>query len=92
MQRWKIFLLETGISFDKLQEIYSLSDLVRLYGVGPVFAKIIHEVGISSVKKFATVSGEDFIRIYEEKLKRKADFSAGDIDFSIELARELGQY
>ena len=86
------FSLETGISSDKLQEIYSLSDLARLYGVGPVFAKLIYDVGILSAKKFVTISGKKFIEIYEKKLKKKADFSISDIDFSIELARELGQY
>ncbi len=81
--------LETGISSDKLQEIYSLSDLARLYGVGPVFAKIIYDVGIVSAEKFVTISGKEFIEIYEKKLNKKADFSVSDIDFSIELAREL---
>ncbi len=83
---------ETGISTDILKEIYSLSDLARLYGVGPAFAKIIYDVGITSAKTFVTISGEEFINIYEKKLNKKADFSISDIDFSIELAKELGPY
>jgi len=63
--------------------------LARLYGVGPVFARIIYDVGISSVESFIKYSSKDFIKIYENKTKKKADFSESDISFSIELAREL---
>lgn len=80
---------ETNISRDKLEELASLSDLSRLYGVGPVFARIIHGAGISSVKIFAKHSAKDFINLYENQTKKKADFSESDIDFSIEIAKEL---
>lgn len=66
-----------------------LSDLARLYGVGPVFAGIIYNVGINSVESFIKYSAEEFIKIYENKTKKKADFSENDINFSINLAKEL---
>ncbi len=79
----------TGISKEKLNELASLSDLARLYGVGPVFARIIYDVGIKSVKTFVKYSAQEFIRIYENKTQKKADFGVNDINFSIELAKEL---
>lgn len=79
----------TGISKEKLNELASLSDLARLYGVGPVFARIIYDVGIKSVKMFITYKAEEFISIYEKKTQKKADFGLNDINFSLELAKEL---
>ena len=66
-----------------------MSDLARLYGVGPVFARIIYDVGINSVKGFIKYSAKEFITIYENKTHKKADFGEGDINFSIEIAKEL---
>ena len=80
---------ETSISIDKLEELASLSDLARLYGVGPVFARIIFDVGINSVKSFIKYSAKDFIKLYENKTKKKADFGESDINFSLEMAEEL---
>ncbi len=79
----------TGISTEKLNELVSLSDLARLYGVGPVFARIIYDVGIKSVKTFVKFKAEEFINIYENKTQKKADFGVNDINFSIEIAKEL---
>mgnify|MGYP002713093937 CR=1 FL=1 len=79
----------TGISPKALDELISLADLSRIYGVGPVFARIIVDVGIRSVAAFIQLSGADLVRIYEERTGKKADFSASEIEFSLELAREL---
>jgi len=80
---------ELTIPEEKLDELASLSDLSRLYGVGPVFARIIYDVGINSVDSFIKYSSNEFITIYENKTKKKADFSESDINFSIEHAMEL---
>ncbi len=79
----------TGISIDRLNEMASLTDLARLYGVGPVFAGIIFDIGIKSVKTFVKYGADEIINIYEKKTQKKADFSVSDISFSIELAKEL---
>ena len=79
----------SSISIKRLSELASLSDLARLYGVGPVFTRIIYDVGIKSVKTFIKYRPEEFISIYENKTKKKADFGVNDINFSIELAKEL---
>ena len=80
---------ETGIPQEMLAELIGLSDLSRIYGVGPVFARMIYDVGIKSVKDFVKYSANDFISIYEEQTQKKADFGVGEIQFSLELAKEL---
>ena len=80
---------KTEIPIEILNELVCLSDLARVYGVGPVFARMIYDVGIKSVKEFVEISAEEFIRIYEEKEQKKADFGINEIRFSLELAKEL---
>jgi len=82
-------LQRTEIPFEILNELVCLSDLARAYGVGPVFARIIYDVGIKSIKEFVENTAEDFIKIYEEKEQKKADFGVNEIQFSLELAKEL---
>ena len=77
------------IPIEVMNELVSLSDLVRAYGVGPVFARMIYDVGIKTIKEFVETTAEEFIRIYEEKEGKKADFGVHEIQFSIELAKEL---
>ena len=79
----------TGISRERLDELVSLSDLARLYGVGPVFARMIYDAGIRSVKTFVRYDAEEFVSLYEKATHKKADFSVNDINFSLELAKEL---
>jgi nucleotidyltransferase/DNA polymerase involved in DNA repair len=79
----------TGIPIERIKELVSLSDLSRLYGVGPVFARMIYDVGIKSVEIFIKHSPAEFIEIYENETKKKADFGVNDIKLSIELAKEL---
>ncbi len=80
---------EIDVPLDKIKELASLSDLSRLYGVGPVFARLIFSAGIDSVASFINYSAQEFIQIYENKTNKKADFSENDIKFSIDLAKEL---
>ena len=79
----------TEIPIVILNELVSLSDLARAYGVGPIFARMIYDVGVKSIKEFIEYTAEDFIRIYEEKNQKKADFGVNEIQFSIELAKDL---
>ena len=72
-----------------MNELVCLSDLARAYGIGPVFARMIYDVGIKSITEFVENTAEEFIRIYEEKEQKKADFGVNEIQFSLELAKEL---
>ena len=79
----------TGISEESLQELVGLSDLVRAYGVGPVFARILYDTGIHSIEELKSHSAEEIIRLYEDKFQQKADFSLRDMNFSLDIARAL---
>ncbi len=79
----------TEIPVEIMYELVCLSDLARAYGVGPEFARMIYDVGIRSIKEFVENTAEEFIRIYEEKEQKKADFGVNEIQFSLELAKEL---
>jgi hypothetical protein len=79
----------TGIPMDILTEAVCLSDLVRAYGIGPVFARMLYDVGIKSIKDFVGQSAEELINIYEVKEQKKADFGINELQFSIDLAMSL---
>jgi predicted flap endonuclease-1-like 5' DNA nuclease len=80
---------QTGIPTEILDELFGLSDLTRVYGVGPVFARMIYDLGIISIQDFVSHSAEEFIEIYETKTKKKADFGVNEIEFSLEMAKVL---
>lgn len=80
---------KTEIPIVLLDELFGLSDLSRVYGVGPVFARMIFDLGIQSLRDFIQYSAEEFIEIYETQTQKKADFGVNEIEFSLVLAREL---
>jgi hypothetical protein len=80
---------EIDIPIEIMNELVCLSDLARAYGVGPVFARMIYDVGIKTIQEFVDHTAEDFLRIYEEKEQKKADFGVNEIRFSLALAKEL---
>jgi hypothetical protein len=79
----------TGVPVDVLDELVCLSDLVRAYGVGPVFARMLFDVGITTIERFTDLPAEEIIKTYEEQEQKKADFGVGEIQFSLELAKDL---
>ena len=84
-----VFLEESGICISDLSVLISLSDLSRLYGVGPTFAAVLFEAGIDSTQTLMKYTGEQIRSRYEERTQRKADFTSRDIDFTLEIAKEL---
>lgn len=78
---------------DKLYELAQLSDLVRIPGVGPVFARIILDSGIGSVKDFLAFDSADLlerlIKTNGEKGLTKARFKIKDIEYCKELGKDL---
>ncbi len=77
---------ETDISDAAFRELVSLADLSRLYGVGPFFARILYDTGIDSVNSFVSHSAKEIVELYEQTQGKKADFTEGDIQFSLEIA------
>ena len=72
-----------------MDELVGLSDLSKVYGVGPVFARMIYDVGIHSIRDFVRYTAEKYIEIYEIQTQKKADFCINEIEFSLELAIAL---
>jgi predicted flap endonuclease-1-like 5' DNA nuclease len=80
---------ETGLPMEVLDELAGLSDLSRAYGIGPVFARMLYDAGISSIQEFSENSAADIVRLYEEATDKRADFGLNEMQFSLDLAREL---
>ncbi len=83
------FLSLNTLEENQLSKVISLADLSRLYGVGPTFAAMLFDAGIDSVRSIMRYSGDEIRSMYEEKTQKTADFTARDIDFTLEIAREL---
>ncbi len=80
---------DLGIPSEIFIHLVGLSDLVRAYGVGPAFARILYDCGIHSVSEFRGHTPRQVIDLYEKKTGKKADFSASDIKFSLDLIQVL---
>jgi len=80
---------EIDINPGTLSELVGLSDLVRAYGVGPAFARILYDTGIHSISEFRRYTPQQVIDLYEKKTGKKADFSTSDIKFSLDLVQML---
>lgn len=81
------------LPIDKLTELVQLCDLVRITGVGPVFARIIYDSNIHTVKEFLSIDSADLFAILTKtndvKELTKAKFSKKDIEYCIELGKDL---
>ena len=80
---------EFGVTQEFISEIAGLSDLVRAYGVGPAFARLLYDTGIHSISEFRSYTPQQVIDLYEKKTGKKADFSSSDIKFSLDLVQVL---
>ena len=78
---------------NKLTELVALCDLVRITGVGPVFARIIYDSDIHSVGEFlkfdADALFERLSKTNNDKALTKARFTVKDIEYCIELGKDL---
>jgi len=79
----------SGIPSARLDELIGMSDLMRAYGVGPVFARLLYDIGIHSKAEFIEKSAEKIVAIYERETGKKADFGVNEMQFSLDLAKRL---
>ena len=74
-------------------ELVKLSDLARIGGVGPVFARLLYEAGADTLEKFLERSPDELLErlhvINQEKEYTRIMPSLKDIAYCIETAREL---
>ena len=82
-----------GIEPAALLELVKLSDLSRVYGVGPVFARLLYDAGIDSIQAIARA---DSSRLFDKLAKAylaagnsRVDFKERDIAFCIQMAKRL---
>jgi len=84
---------QAGIEPATLLELVKLSDLSRVYGVGPVFARLLYDAGIDSVRAIARA---DSSRLFDKLAKAylaagnsRVDFKERDVAFCIQMAGRL---
>ena len=74
-------------------ELVKLSDLLRINGVGPAFARIIYLTGKDTVEKVALVDPEELyeriIAVNKAELLTKANVGVKDVEYCIRFARML---
>ena len=80
---------DSGIKIEALQKLSGMADLVRAYGVGPVFADLLYDGGIRSMDDFLSHTPQEIIDLYQEIVGKKADFSISDLKFSQTVAKRL---
>jgi hypothetical protein len=84
---------KSDISSNDLLEILRLSDLVRISGVGPVFARMILDTGTDSTVKMANSIAkflfEELKKINVDGKYTKAKFTLNDVSYYIEFAKRL---
>ena len=85
----------TGIPEARLQEIYCLSDLSRINGVGGVFARTLYMAGIRSIQQFAQMdtgqSIDEYMKILAEMGYSSVRIVESDLEYCINNARVLLQ-
>lgn len=79
----------TALSLNEIEEVASLSDLCRAYGVGPVFARMLFDIGIKGLKDLVSRKPQKIIEIYEEQTGKSADFGENDLKLTMDIAKRL---
>jgi predicted flap endonuclease-1-like 5' DNA nuclease len=84
---------QTGIALQALNELIALSDLVRISGVGPVFARMLYDADVNSTTALAQAQAAPlYSQLYDLNKARtytKAAFTEKDVAYCIELAQKL---
>jgi len=84
---------ELKLAAPALEELTKLSDLSRIWGVGPVFCRIFFDTGTDTVTKVAKADPQKLydtlIEINEQKKYTKAKFTVKDVTLCVNIARDL---
>lgn len=84
---------ELNLELSALNELIQLTDLVRITGVGPVFAGMLHEAGITSVEQFMDISRETLCEEINGTIRRleikSPLLTPKDMDYCLSLSRDL---
>lgn len=86
---------KTNIPNEVILELTKLSDLVRIVGVGPVFARILYVAGIDNIEVFVSQPPQEILDKVQEinasKQYTKANITEKDIVYCLETASMLPQ-
>ena len=85
----KALAATAGLPMACLDELICLSDLSRLYGVGPVFARLLYDAGFQTIGALRRCTAKELVQLYEERTRKPADFGAHEIQVTLELAQVL---
>ncbi|MBN1304659.1 MAG: DUF4332 domain-containing protein, partial [Anaerolineales bacterium] len=84
---------QAGISETQLAAALELSDLLRITGVGPVYARMLRETGVKSVSDFSTRSTADILsqyqRLNQEKNITQVNLGTKDIEYCKRFSQKL---
>lgn len=89
----KHLALKTRIPEALFLKWVELCDLLRINGVGPVFAHMLHESGIKSIKYFNKLSATELLeqvsRFNERKKFTSISLRPEDVDYCMDYVKEL---
>jgi nucleotidyltransferase/DNA polymerase involved in DNA repair len=84
---------EIDVTISALEELTKLSDLSRIWGVGPIFCRIFYETGTDTIKKVANAKAQNLhdqlTEINKTKKYTKAKFTVKDVALCIDIANDL---
>jgi hypothetical protein len=84
---------QTGVAPETLHELLALSDLVRISGVGPVFARMLYDIDVQSTSALAEARAAPLFNKLMDlnigKAYTSAVFTEKDVAYCIELAQML---
>ncbi len=58
---------QTGISLEELEELLGLCDLLRINGVGPIYAMILYKIGIKSARKYSELNTKIILEMFHNE-------------------------
>lgn len=87
------FAHEIDVPISALEELTQLSDLSRIWGVGPIFCRIFYETGTDTIKKVANANAQNLYdqltEINKTKKYTKAKFTVKDVALCVDIAHDL---
>lgn len=91
----QIIARTTKIAETRMTTALELTDLLRVNGIGPVFAHILNEIGIKGVADYLSLESDQILRRYQElnewKSDSKAKLGLKDIEYCKRFCRKLDQ-
>jgi predicted flap endonuclease-1-like 5' DNA nuclease len=84
---------QVDLPYTAILELFKLSNLARINGVGPVFARLIYETGVDTLEKLVQSAPEELYKkllsINHQKQYTKIMATLKDLAYCIKIARSL---